>query len=440
MIEISVLVITYNHEKYIGQCLESIVQQKIDAPYEVLVLDDCSTDNTVSVIKEYQRRYPQIKLLARKKNSMHPTLNAYKLYEKAKGKYLAWCEGDDFWTDSQKLKKQYEFMEKHPQYSACFAGAVVVDENGEACDDCEFLPVRNENGIYTIEDFEKLKNPGITAAFFVRNYFQQLDCTVIYQFDRYMADVTSFMLAITQGDFYQFEEEMSAYRFVRKEGGNSFNSLQQGNRYKEYNLLRYWCALQEYLQKNYDEGFCFESIPYKFYELSSKMPMKAMLQITKEYLHSAEYVKLLVLQKTSSAGKSVLSKYEKPLLTGRHADWKAFLRERKKVVIWGAGSLAAEYLDEYGWKNNVMFLTDNNRALHDKSYKGYFIRNPDELLKYKDEIVILIANDKYENEIAKQIEDMGLREYFGYYSMMRKQKETIYAKKLINKIVKGNEK
>ena len=131
-VEISVLMMTYNHEKFVEQALDSVLMQKISVPYEIIIIDDASTDGTVQKLKIYKKRYPQIiSLYLRKVNSCHLTKNVYFLISKARGKYYAFIEGDDYWINDLKLQKQYEFLLLHPQYSMCMTDLIVVNENGD---------------------------------------------------------------------------------------------------------------------------------------------------------------------------------------------------------------------------------------------------------------------------------------------------------------------
>ena len=115
---VSVLCTTYNHEKYIRQCLDSMVSQKTDFPFEIIVRDDCSTDSTGSIIREYGEKYPGIVIpfiLPFNHFSRGMTNDSFaEMFRMARGKYIAICEGDDFWTDPEKLQVQADFLEAHP--------------------------------------------------------------------------------------------------------------------------------------------------------------------------------------------------------------------------------------------------------------------------------------------------------------------------------------
>jgi len=119
---VSIICLAYNHEKYIRQALEGFVMQQTDFPFEIVVHDDASTDQTAAIIKEYASKYPNLF------RPIYQTENQYRLekgrvtkivYHAAKGKYIALCEGDDYWTDPLKLQKQVDFLEEHPDISLC---------------------------------------------------------------------------------------------------------------------------------------------------------------------------------------------------------------------------------------------------------------------------------------------------------------------------------
>lgn len=133
-ITVSICCITYNHEKYIERALESFVMQETDFLYEIIIHDDASTDKTREIIKRYQKIYPNIiKPIFQPVNQYSrgvPFEELY-LYPKVKGKYIAFCEGDDYWTDPLKLQKQVEFMESHPECSLSMHGAVKVRNENE---------------------------------------------------------------------------------------------------------------------------------------------------------------------------------------------------------------------------------------------------------------------------------------------------------------------
>ncbi len=165
---VSIVCNTYNHHKYIQDALEGFLMQKTTFKVEMLVHDDASTDGTADIVREYENKYPDLIL------PVYQTENQYSKgirpgpvyqYPRARGKYIALCEGDDYWTDSLKLQKQYEFMELHPEFVMCYHSRI------------EKMPDETEKIFENGKDFkadELIATPsGIaTAAKFFKNVFK----------------------------------------------------------------------------------------------------------------------------------------------------------------------------------------------------------------------------------------------------------------------------
>ena len=124
---VSICCITYNHEPYIVQTLDGFLMQKTSLPFEILIHDDASTDRTADIIREYEKKFPNlIKPIYQKENqyskgftSVSETWN----FPRAQGKYIALCEGDDYWIDENKLQMQVDFLENNPEYGMCYTKA-----------------------------------------------------------------------------------------------------------------------------------------------------------------------------------------------------------------------------------------------------------------------------------------------------------------------------
>lgn len=117
---VSIVCITYNHEPYLRQALDSFLMQKTSFAYEIVLAEDCSTDGTREICMEYAAMYPDIIHYIWSENNVGAVENEARAIRAAKGKYIALCEGDDYWTDPKKLQKQVDFLESHPEYSVTF--------------------------------------------------------------------------------------------------------------------------------------------------------------------------------------------------------------------------------------------------------------------------------------------------------------------------------
>lgn len=213
---VSVIVLTYNHEKYIKQALDSILSQKVNFDYEILIGDDASTDNTVKVLKEYKSKFPNIIKLFLNEVNLGATRNAYNLLINAKGKYLATCEGDDYWTDDNKLQIQVEFLEKNKNLVGCSHYFTVVDENNKAYK--KHLEWIKAKEIFTLDDFKGIYMPGQPATLLRRNlvYDNLVDLRYLINTHKMIGDRTLMLLWLLHGNFGFVKRYMSAYRINRK--------------------------------------------------------------------------------------------------------------------------------------------------------------------------------------------------------------------------------
>jgi glycosyltransferase involved in cell wall biosynthesis len=125
---VSVITIAYNQERYIREALDGFLKQKASFAFEVLIGDDNSSDSTPEIIQEYADKHPKLIKFTRRANNIGPWENFTDLLKSSKAKYIAICEGDDYWTDNNKLAKQVEFLEHNPSYALCFHQVKVLTE------------------------------------------------------------------------------------------------------------------------------------------------------------------------------------------------------------------------------------------------------------------------------------------------------------------------
>jgi len=255
--KLSVILITYNHEKYIRKAVESILSQETDFPFEILIGEDCSPDQTGQIVREYKKQYPdKIRIMYREKNTGRPTLNVYETTMQAKGDYLAYLEGDDYWTDTHKLQKQVDFLEAHPEYIACTHGMKLIDEDGDDIPK-EELPSQASlydwSGEYTIEDFkEKDHWPGHYATLVSRNIYKNSkhDYTILYKSHDFIDDGQILLFLLKEGNIFRMDDQMSVWRYVKRAGGNSWNSrAMKRNLWKED--VQMTTKIMAWLEKEY---------------------------------------------------------------------------------------------------------------------------------------------------------------------------------------------
>lgn len=127
---VSICCVAYNHEKYIETALKSFLMQETNFPFEIIVGEDCSSDDTFNIISRYREKYPNLIKVISNKNNVGMHKNFFRVFDAAKGEYIAICEGDDSWADKEKLQKQKDFMDSDEEYVVCYGAADIFDEYG----------------------------------------------------------------------------------------------------------------------------------------------------------------------------------------------------------------------------------------------------------------------------------------------------------------------
>ena len=212
-IMVSVLCPTYNQKKYITQCLDSVLSQETDFAFEVIVKDDCSTDGTSDIVREYAQRYPdKVCPLILEENyfSQGKTAVSFvRMFKMIRGKYFAVCEGDDFWTDPQKLQIQTDFMEAHPEYSMCCHSAYIANEDGSLRTDRFFRSSTESRDLLTEEMISGWSMA--TNSVLIRTSSRK-EILVPFQGKCVNEDYGMEVYAALNGKVYYFDRMMSAYR------------------------------------------------------------------------------------------------------------------------------------------------------------------------------------------------------------------------------------
>ena len=208
---ISIICNTYNQEKYIAQALDSFLMQKVSVPFEVLVHDDASTDGTADVIRKYAEKYPDIikPIIQTENQYSREGLITYRFQiPRAQGKYLAFCEGDDYWIDSNKLQKQYDYMEANSECSACCHAYDMVDVAGKLIEHRNDWTNDTDIPLPKFLD-NQLEIPQL-ATFFVRKEILK-GFSGIYLGAR-ANDMVLRIFCAANGNIHYFDKNMSAYR------------------------------------------------------------------------------------------------------------------------------------------------------------------------------------------------------------------------------------
>lgn len=213
---ISVWVITYNHAAFISQCLDSILSQVTRHSFEICIGEDDSSDGTREICLEYAKRYPDLIRLflrdrqdpARRGCAAGWQFNFIETFKACRGKYIAPCDGDDFWSDPNKLQKQVDFLEQHPQYSGCFHKISRVDEHGKViCADSGYPPKRLES--YSLDFLLRYSNFSPMLSVVFRNHE---DVAPEWIREAPFGDMIVHAGNLRNGNYGFLDEVMGAYR------------------------------------------------------------------------------------------------------------------------------------------------------------------------------------------------------------------------------------
>jgi glycosyltransferase involved in cell wall biosynthesis len=239
--KLSVAMITYNQERFIGQAIESVLAQRVNFDYEIVIGEDCSTDGTRAVIMDLHRRYPdRIKLLLREQN-LGGRANVQSTMAACQGEYLAILEGDDYWTSADKIQKQVDFFDAHPDRAICCHRVQFLNETGPA--ELDVYPLQPA-GTYTIEDLLKGNFVMTCSAVARRHLMRPLPASVSRATKA--GDWPFFALAARHGTIELMDDVMAVYR-VHAE--SKWSSLPRSARMKDG--VRMLAALDRYLEFRY---------------------------------------------------------------------------------------------------------------------------------------------------------------------------------------------
>ena len=220
---------TFNMEAYVAEALDSWLAQKTSFPFDIVISDDGSTDRTCDVVRSYAERYPNIRLISSGHIGKMP--NFIRSLKESKGKYVALCDGDDYWIDPYKLQKQFDFMESHPEFSECFTNSYVLDTvtGKKKIAKTQIWDEATTEGLLKHRDDDNVQmSPGHTSTFFYRNQF--LEEYPEWMYGDVMTDFPLYMLMSKYGKAKFINDITSVYRH-RPEGVSSKNySFEKGTR------------------------------------------------------------------------------------------------------------------------------------------------------------------------------------------------------------------
>lgn len=428
---VSVWIVTYNHEKYIRETIDNILNQIVDFTFEIIIYDDASTDNTTNIVRDYEKNYPNlIKGLYQTENmyskgkleKFRGKLPLMKKY--LRGKYIAVCDGDDFWIDSHKLQLQIDFMNEHPECAMTLHNAFVLDYSSSDIVYSTMNPYDKEMYLdpeqiivqYMDYNTEKGKiifrgNPPMASTVYRRELLEIDDF-----FSKVgIGDYTMQLNALTKGKIFYFDRIMSVYRF-RSKGSWSENNYKNLEEKIEHNL-RVIDFLQQYnLFTNHKYKIYIETeVDIYIFAIINSFPdisMKEFDNICDSLIKKSRNFEHHILERIKLIFKQI---HDDNYISEEVFD---FVRQYQHIVIWGAGKYGKQIALQL--KNNNIkvegyIISDNQKPQHEYMGKEVwkFSQQPFELKKCG---IIIAVNPAYILTIRKVLEKRFLNNYICPFS------------------------
>lgn len=261
--KLSICCITYNHEKYIEDALNSFLNQKLNFDFEIIIGDDASTDNTQKILKQYQEHYPEIIKPILRKNNIGSMENFMSVLKEAQGDYVAYCDGDDYWIDDNKIIKQIDALEKHPKCSFSFHDTLLVDQDKKPL---KLLSKGRKNEYFedgVISGGEVIGAPiriaHANSLLFRKEVIEDLTLLEKLKFSP-NGDFALTTILASYGDAYYFKKAMGTYRIIESSISNSRKISDQ----KIFDqLMRFYAVIDEHFKGRFQQEILANKIGMK---------------------------------------------------------------------------------------------------------------------------------------------------------------------------------
>lgn len=202
---VSIAVLTYNHERFIIQALESFLRQQTTFDFEIVIGDDASTDGTKNILKKFENEYPEKFCVTIQDSNIGMIPNFINTIQRCRGKYIAFCEGDDFWIESDKLQVQVDFLESNPNYGICFHDAQIYDDTLQMLKPDDIT--KSDKTDYDLDDLV-IENFMHTPTVVLRNDFKLPEDFVTLP----IGDWPLYLLMLNQRKIKKIKRVMAVYR------------------------------------------------------------------------------------------------------------------------------------------------------------------------------------------------------------------------------------
>ena len=283
---VSVNMITYNHEPFIAQAIEGVLMQETNFRYELVIANDCSPDNTDAIVKHYISNHPKGNNIKYFRHNVNIGMQANGIFasEKCVGKYIATCEGDDYWIDSNKLQKQINLLEQNTKCSACITLYKVLDSKENKLSEYKhpILKLKDEfNSKDVIENWFTQTSTLVFKKEIINNYPDF--------FKIYPIDLTLLLLITLHGNIKLLPEYCSVYRSHEKGISKVYNNLKHD--LKSYNLRKkVFCLFNDITGNNYYNSIKY-NLNYTLWNIKLKFNKNTFIKIiiTLQYILKIRY-------------------------------------------------------------------------------------------------------------------------------------------------------
>ncbi len=387
-IKVSIVCITYNHEKYIKNALDSFLSQKVNFKIEIIIHDDASVDNTPEIIRKYEKKYPDIIHAIYQKENQYGkqkgSLFRKYIYPFCRGKYIAFCEGDDLWIDIHKLQIQVDFLEQHVEYVLVAHDAVCLNYRDYTIKAMQ--PYETDRKITAEEIIMQYNGNLPTASMVLRT--EVIENEKIF-WECGVGDWPLQLQCILKGKVYYFSRIMSVYRFLHdgswekkceKENQVYFEHcikiidfLQKYNEYSNNIYSKYLTSRIQFYVSNVLDTFKNKGKD-KFWEMENQLDIKSECKYNM-ILNELYRVFLQTFDENY---------YDKSL--------EVFVKRSKNIILFGAGNYAAKIVKQLKKKSvNFQGFVVSNIGYNRKVYFGKSVWNFDNIPFKSSEMSIIVA-------------------------------------------------
>ena len=408
---VSVTMLVYNHEKWLAQAIESVMMQQVDFDFDLIIGEDCSTDGSREIVEKYKKLYPNKIIALLNEKNLGMKKNSDNVWAHAHGKYVACCEGDDYWIDSYKLKKQVDFLESHPEYSAIYHSSEIVDASGNLMKSYEGGYVYYEDEDFTWEAAARMELAGQTASCLVRNPMYYADKRLLELNGKIQVlhgDHTGTLLWMSYGKIRKCHEPVSAYRMTYEGSSFTATTLEHDMHYYVYVGA---LETEKYLNLFSPMHIDNRKLAYSYLVDFFKKIYDGKRGKGKNILTMAKYNPLMFI---CFLARIAIIYIVSPKV--RNAWYIKHLKEINEgiissglgYIIFGTGLIGEEclcFFKDMGWLGKIKAVWDNNERKQGRLWHGMTVLAPGQGVN--ENTLVIIASKRYATEMEKQVSAMN---------------------------------